>query len=61
VWRVTRTNPHIRAGLVQAGFTGGWLSPGTPALREATAPSSQAVKEAAAPDSQAVKESTASR
>lgn len=25
VWRVTRTNPYIRAGLQKAGFTGGWL------------------------------------
>jgi hypothetical protein len=25
VWRVMRTNPYIRAGLVKAGFTGGWL------------------------------------
>jgi hypothetical protein len=26
VWRVMRTNPHIRRGLTRAGFTGGWLS-----------------------------------
>ncbi|WBS04397.1 hypothetical protein OU994_08990 [Pseudoduganella sp. SL102] len=25
VWRVMRTNPAIRTGLVRAGFTGGWL------------------------------------
>jgi hypothetical protein len=25
IWRVMRTNPYIRAGLVKAGFTGGWL------------------------------------
>jgi hypothetical protein len=25
VWRKTRTNPHIRRGLRQAGFSGGWL------------------------------------
>jgi len=25
VWRVMRTNPHIRRGLERAGFTGGWL------------------------------------
>jgi hypothetical protein len=25
VWRVTSRNPHVRAGLVRAGFTGGWL------------------------------------
>jgi hypothetical protein len=26
VWRVMRTNPAIRTGLIRAGFTGGWLS-----------------------------------
>ncbi len=25
VWRVMRTNPAIRTGLIRAGFTGGWL------------------------------------
>jgi hypothetical protein len=25
VWRVMRANPYIKAGLVRAGFTGGWL------------------------------------
>lgn len=25
VWRTMRTNPHLRQGLNQAGFTGGWL------------------------------------
>lgn len=25
VWRTTRTNAHIRRGLLRAGFTGGWL------------------------------------
>ncbi len=25
VWRTTRRNPHIRAGLAQLGFRGGWL------------------------------------
>jgi hypothetical protein len=25
VWRTMRTNPHIRRGLLRAGFTGGWL------------------------------------
>jgi len=25
VWRVMRGNPYIRAGLLKAGFTGGWL------------------------------------
>lgn len=25
IWRVMRTNPHIRRGLERAGFTGGWL------------------------------------
>jgi hypothetical protein len=27
VWRVMRSNPHVRTGLTQAGFTGGWLTP----------------------------------
>ncbi|HEY7517187.1 MAG TPA: glucoamylase family protein [Methylomirabilota bacterium] len=27
VWRVMRTNPHLRRGLQQAGFSGGWLGP----------------------------------
>ncbi len=25
IWRVMRTNPHVRRGLQRAGFTGGWL------------------------------------
>jgi hypothetical protein len=25
IWKVMRTNPHIRRGLERAGFTGGWL------------------------------------
>ncbi|MGQ0751769.1 MAG: glucoamylase family protein [Betaproteobacteria bacterium] len=25
VWRTTRKNPHIKRGLLRAGFTGGWL------------------------------------
>ena len=25
VWRTTRKNPYIKAGLLKAGFTGGWL------------------------------------
>jgi hypothetical protein len=25
VWRVMRTNPYLRTGLVKAGFKGGWL------------------------------------
>jgi len=25
VWRVMRRNPHLRRGLLRAGFTGGWL------------------------------------
>jgi hypothetical protein len=25
VWRTTRNNPHIKRGLLRAGFTGGWL------------------------------------
>lgn len=47
VWRVTRTNPHIRSGLVRAGFTGGWLNPSSPHVQEAAA-GAPAVKEAAA-------------
>ena len=31
VWRVMRTNPHLRRGLLAAGFRGGWLGAGTPA------------------------------
>jgi len=27
IWRVMRGNPHLRRGLVRAGFSGGWLSP----------------------------------
>ena len=30
VWRVIKKNPHIRAGLVRAGFTGGWLDVANP-------------------------------
>jgi hypothetical protein len=26
IWRVMRGNPHLRRGLVRAGFSGGWLS-----------------------------------
>ena len=26
IWRTMRRNPHIRRGLKQAGFTGGWLA-----------------------------------
>ena len=26
IWRIMRRNPYIRAGLLRAGFTGGWLS-----------------------------------
>ncbi|MBZ9676468.1 glucoamylase family protein [Mesorhizobium sp. ES1-1] len=26
IWRLMRSNPHIRRGLQKAGFTGGWLS-----------------------------------
>jgi hypothetical protein len=30
IWRTTRNNPHIKRGLLRAGFTGGWLdAPGT--------------------------------
>jgi hypothetical protein len=41
IWRVMRTNAHIRTGLIQAGFTGGWLTPDSPPpvkLREVTVP-----------------------
>jgi hypothetical protein len=31
VWRVMRNNPHLRRGLLAAGFRGGWLGTGTPA------------------------------
>jgi hypothetical protein len=31
VWRVMRTNPHLRRGLLAAGFRGGWLDAGAPA------------------------------
>ncbi len=27
VWSTMRKNPHVRRGLVQAGFSGGWLGP----------------------------------
>jgi hypothetical protein len=27
VWKVMRSNPHLRRGLERAGFTGGWLDP----------------------------------
>ena len=39
VWRVTRTNPHLRNGLLRAGFTGGWLGPSGPDLEGARATS----------------------
>nr|WP_262422955.1 glucoamylase family protein [Brevundimonas denitrificans] len=26
VWRLMRTDPHLRRGLERAGFSGGWLS-----------------------------------
>ena len=29
VWSVTRRNPHLRRGLLRAGFTGGWLDSGS--------------------------------
>jgi len=25
VWEIMRRNPHVRRGLLRAGFTGGWL------------------------------------
>jgi hypothetical protein len=30
IWRVMRTNPHIRLGLQRAGFAGGWLDAPAP-------------------------------
>jgi hypothetical protein len=32
VWREMRGNPHIRRGLQQAGFNGGWLGPAAPTV-----------------------------
>jgi hypothetical protein len=31
IWSVMRTNPHIRRGLLRAGFSGGWLDEPPPA------------------------------
>jgi hypothetical protein len=31
IWRVMRNNPHLRRGLLAAGFRGGWLGAGAPA------------------------------
>lgn len=28
IWELTRSNPHVRAGLRRAGFSGGWLAHG---------------------------------
>jgi len=28
IWKLMRANPHIRAGLRRAGFSGGWLAQG---------------------------------
>ncbi|MDB5754639.1 MAG: Tat pathway signal protein, partial [Massilia sp.] len=28
VWRVMRKNPYLKAGLLKAGFRGGWLEKG---------------------------------
>ena len=54
IWRVMRENPHIRSGLVQAGFKGGWLN--------VESPLPAAAKEAAAAlDVSPVKEATATR
>ncbi len=35
VWRVTSRNPHIRAGLQRAGFTGGWLETDNAPVKQA--------------------------
>lgn len=32
IWRVMRRNPHIRRGLLRAGFRGGWLAEPSPAV-----------------------------
>jgi hypothetical protein len=32
IWSLMKTSPYIRAGLVSAGFTGGWLDGGVAAL-----------------------------
>ena len=54
IWRVMRENPHVRSGLVQAGFKGGWLN--------VESPLPEAAKEAAATlDVSPVKEATATR
>ena len=37
VWRTTRNNPHIRRGLLRAGFTGGWLDASPSTLAKADA------------------------
>jgi len=34
VWKTMRKNPHIRAGLKNAGFTGGWLDDAKPSRTE---------------------------
>jgi hypothetical protein len=48
VWRVMRSNPHMRAGLVQAGFKGGWLNVESPtqttSIKEIAAPTSAAME-----------------
>jgi hypothetical protein len=28
IWRVMKTNPHLKRGLERAGFSGGWLTAG---------------------------------
>jgi hypothetical protein len=45
VWRVMRTNPHIRSGLMQAGFEGGWLNPHAPVPAPAQPKETTAVQE----------------
>jgi len=40
IWRVMHRSPHIRRGLTQAGFTGGWLTPASPQQRAANEVSS---------------------
>jgi hypothetical protein len=36
IWRLMRQNPYIKAGLLKAGFTGGWLE-GQPTAKKGTA------------------------
>jgi hypothetical protein len=49
IWSLMKTNPYIRAGLVSAGFTGGWLDGGVAGLASsATASPADALRTASA-------------